>query len=137
MVDRDGQVVTLTQTLLSSFGSGVMSPRTGILLNNGVNWFDPRPGRVNAIAPGRRALANYAPMLLAGDDDVLGIGGSGGRKIIPAVFHALACAADFGMSLEQCIASPRLDYSAPPTVVADGRLPDDTLAALALSLIHI
>jgi len=131
VVDRDGQVVTLTQTLLSSFGSGVMSPRTGILLNNGVNWLDPRPGRVYAIAPGRRALANYAPMLLAGDDDVLGIGGSGGRKIIPAVFHALACAADFGMSLEQCIASPRLDYSAPPTVVADGRLPDDTLAALA------
>ena len=50
VVDRDGNMVTLTQTLLSLFGSQFLSPQTGILLNNAINWFDPRPGGPNAMA---------------------------------------------------------------------------------------
>ena len=52
VVDRAGTMVSLTQTLLSVFGSKVVSPSTGILLNNGIMWFDPRPG---ARTPWRRA----------------------------------------------------------------------------------
>ena len=51
VVDRAGTMVSLTQTLLSVFGSKVVSPSTGILLNNGIMWFDPRPGGPNAMAP--------------------------------------------------------------------------------------
>ena len=54
VVDRDGNMVTLTQTLLSLFGARIVLPGTGILMNNGINWFDPRPGGPNAIAPSRR-----------------------------------------------------------------------------------
>src|SRR4029077_10994089 len=43
VVDRDGMMVALTQTLLSRFGSGVLLPSTGIMMNNGMMWFDPRP----------------------------------------------------------------------------------------------
>lgn len=132
VVDRDGMCVSLTQTLLSLFGSGVVSPRTGILLNNGVNWFDPRPGRVNSIRPATKALANYAPVMLTGpDDDVIAIGGSGGRKILPAVFLALARVVDYGATLEEAIGAPRIDMSAPPQVVADSRLGNEIIAALA------
>lgn len=132
VVDRDGMTVSLTQTLLSLFGSGVVSPQTGILLNNGVNWFDPRPGRVNALAPGKKALANYAPMMMSGPgEDVVALGGSGGRKILPAVYQALIHIADYGFSLEDAIAAPRFDSSAPPTVVADARLGDEIIATLA------
>lgn len=132
VIDREGMAVSLTQTLLSLFGSGVVSPQTGILLNNGVNWFDPRPGRVNAIGPGRKALANYSPMMMTGPgDDVIAIGGSGGRKILPAVYQALIHVADYGYGLEQAIAAPRYDLSAPPVVVADARLGAETVAALA------
>lgn len=132
VIDRDGMAVSLTQTLLSLFGSGVVSPQTGILLNNGVNWFDPRPGRVNAIGPAKKALANYTPMMMTGPEgDVIAIGGSGGRKILPAVFQALIHVADYGYDLEQAIAAPRYDLSAPPVVVADARLGAETLAALA------
>ncbi|MBT9383519.1 gamma-glutamyltransferase [Pseudooceanicola sp. CBS1P-1] len=131
VVDRDGLCVSLTQTLLSLFGSAVVSPATGILLNNGVNWFDPRPGRVNCITPGAKALANYAPMMLTGPEETVAIGGSGGRKILPAIYQALIHMVDHGHGLEDAIAAPRYDLSAPPTVVADPRLGRDTIEALA------
>ena len=54
-------MVTLTQTLLSLFGCRVVLPQSGILMNNGINWFDPRPGGPNGLAPDRRGLSNYVP----------------------------------------------------------------------------
>ncbi|MTH65918.1 gamma-glutamyltransferase family protein [Paracoccus shanxieyensis] len=132
VTDRDGMSVSLTQTLLSLFGSRVLSPSTGILLNNGVNWFDPRPGRINAIGPDRKALANYSPMMMSGlDGSVTALGGSGGRKILPAVYQALIHLADYGMTLQEAIAAPRYDLSAPPLIVADMRLGQPVLDALA------
>lgn len=131
VVDRDGMTVSLTQTLLSLFGSGVLSPQTGILLNNGINWFDPRPGRVNSIGPDRKALANYTPVLMTGpDDEVISIGGSGGRKILPAVFMALAHVADYGYALDEAVGAPRFDMSAPPLVVVDAALGKETIGLL-------
>ncbi len=130
-VDRDGNMVTLTQTLLSLFGARVVCPQTGILMNNGINWFDPRPGGPNSIAPGRRALANYAPAIMTGADAVVALGGCGGRKILPAVFQLLALLADFGMDLDQALATPRLDVSGSAVILADPRLGDATHAALA------
>ncbi|MBI2509712.1 MAG: gamma-glutamyltransferase, partial [Betaproteobacteria bacterium] len=53
VVDRDGNMVALTQTLLSVFGSKVVLPATGILMNNGIMWFDPRPAHQHV--PGDRA----------------------------------------------------------------------------------
>jgi len=131
VIDRDGMIVTLTQTLLSPFGSRVLLPRTGILMNNGVNWFDPRPGGPNAIAPGRRVLANYAPAIMTGGGTSIGIGGCGGRKILPAVFQLLSMQADFGMDLDQVFHQPRIDVSGSRTIVVDERLGRPVIDALA------
>ena len=130
VVDRAGNMVTLTQTLLSLFGSRVVLPQTGILMNNGINWFDPVPGRPNSIGPGKRALANYAPAILTGSGQAMAIGGSGGRKIIPAVFQALAMAVDFGLDLDAIVHQPRIDVSGEASVGVDRRLDRATLAAL-------
>jgi len=131
VVDRDGNMVTLTQTLLATFGARIVLPKTGILMNNGMNWFDPVPGGPNSIAPDRVGLANYAPAIMTGSDDVLAIGGCGGRRILPAVFQLLAMCADFGFSLEQAFQEPRIDVSGLDVVVADRRMPADTIEALA------
>ena len=131
VVDRDGNMVTLTQTLLSLFGSRVILPKTGILMNNGINWFDPTPGGPNCIGPGKRALANYAPAIMTGGGETIAIGGCGGRKIIPAVFQLLALSADFGMDLETAFHTPRIDVSGLGPVAADRRLGPKVIEALA------
>src|SRR5205823_2076691 len=58
VVDRDRNMVALTQTLL--MWSGVALPSTGVIMNNGMHWFDPVPGRANSIGPGRKVLSNMA-----------------------------------------------------------------------------
>jgi gamma-glutamyltranspeptidase/glutathione hydrolase len=50
MIDKDGVAVPLTQTLLGVWGSRVVVPGTGVLLNYGMMWFDPEPGRPNSVA---------------------------------------------------------------------------------------
>ncbi|WP_339109960.1 gamma-glutamyltransferase [Thioclava sp. GXIMD4216] len=131
VVDAEGMCVSMTQTLLSLFGSAVLSPSTGILLNNGVNWFDPRAGRVNGLAPATKALANYAPMMMTGAGETVAIGGSGGRKILPAIYQVLIHLVDHGYGLHDAIAAPRYDLSAPPVLVADARLGQPTIRTLA------
>src|SRR5262249_3613819 len=90
-VDHDGMMVALTTTLLSSFGSRFVSPSTGILMNNGIMWFDPRPGGPNSLAPAKRPLCNMCPVVLARDGQPwLAAGGSGGRRILAAVTQLLS-----------------------------------------------
>ena len=131
VADRDGTVVALTQTLLSPFGAKVMLPQTGILMNNGIMWFDPRPGGPNSIAPGKRPLSNMCPTLVElADGRRAALGGSGGRRILPAVAQLLSFLADFGMSPDDAAHCPRINVDGPDLVEADARLPAETLALL-------
>ncbi len=130
--DEAGTMVAMTTTLLSSMGSRVVLPRSGVLLNNGVMWFDPRPGQPNSIGPGKRPLTNMLPVILRdGDKPWIAAGASGGRRIMASVFQALTFAADFGMSLEEAAHHPRIDVSGPDEVSADRLLPEAVRDALA------
>lgn len=131
VVDGEGNIVTLTQTLLSLFGSRVVLPQTGILMNNGINWFDPRPEGPNGLAPDKRGLSNYVPTIMEKDGVAVGIGGCGGRRILPAVFQLLAQMADFGWDLDRAFHQPRIDVSGGQVVSLDRRLPDETKAKLS------
>ncbi|MBI1243691.1 MAG: hypothetical protein GC202_01685 [Alphaproteobacteria bacterium] len=132
VVDRHGNMVALTQTLLSSFGSRLVLPRTGILMNNGIMWFDPRPGRPNSIAPGKRPLTNMCPTIVSKDGKGwIAIGASGGRRILPAVAQIMSFVIDHGMDLQTAFHQPRIDASGGDTVEYDPRLPIDVQTALA------
>ncbi len=129
--DAEGTMVAMTTTLLSSMGSRVVLPGTGVLMNNGVMWFDPRPGQPNSLAPGKRPLTNMCPIVVAEDGKpVLAAGASGGRRILASVAQVLAFVADFGMTPEQAAHTPRIDVSGTDMVTADRRLAPDVLAAL-------
>ena len=130
-VDREGGIAALTTTLLSSFGSRYVLPSTGILMNNGVMWFDPKPGQPNSLGPNKRALTNMCPVVVARDGRPrLGIGASGGRRILGAVLQLASFVVDFGMSLEEAAHQPRIDVSGAEGVAIDRRLPDAVIDRL-------
>jgi gamma-glutamyltranspeptidase/glutathione hydrolase len=130
--DQDGTMVSLTTTLLSSMGSRVVLPKSGILMNNGVMWFDPRPGHPNSIAGGKRPLTNMSPIILRDSDrPCFAAGASGGRRILAAVTQLLAFVTDFGMTLEQAAHHPRIDVSDPDYLSVDRRLSAQVIDALA------
>src|SRR5262249_58548617 len=96
VADRDGNMAAVTQTLLSGFGSRFVTPRSGITMNNGIMWFDPTQGVSNSLAPGKRCLCNYTPVVAkTADGQRLAVGASGGRRIMPAVVPLVAFVVDF------------------------------------------
>jgi gamma-glutamyltranspeptidase/glutathione hydrolase len=131
VVDREGNMAAVTQTLLSGFGSKFVTPQSGITMNNGIMWFDPTPGGPNSLRPGKRCLTNYTPVVArAADGRRLALGASGGRRILPAVTQVLSFVMDYGMDLDAAIHQPRVDASEGAVVIADQRLPSEVREAL-------
>lgn len=123
-IDREGTIAALTTTLLSSFGSRYVLPGTGILMNNGVMWFDPRPGRPNSMGPGKRALTNMCPLVAMREGRPwFGAGASGGRRILAAVLQMTSFVVDFGMDPVTAAHHPRIDVSGGERFGIDRRLP--------------
>jgi gamma-glutamyltranspeptidase/glutathione hydrolase len=109
VVDSEGNMVAATQTLFSVFGSAVVVPGTGMLLNNCMGLFDPRPGRANSVEGGKRMLSSMSPTLvLRKGKPYICIGTPGGTRIFPAICQALVNIIDFGMSIQQAVEAPRL-----------------------------
>jgi gamma-glutamyltranspeptidase/glutathione hydrolase len=131
-IDREGGIAALTTTLLSSFGSRYVLPQTGILMNNGVMWFDPRPGHPNSLAPGKRALTNMCPLVGARDGRArFGVGASGGRRILAAVVQLASFIVDFAMTPEEAAHHPRIDVSGDSGIAIDRRLSEAICDRLA------
>lgn len=123
VVDSQGNMVSLTQTLLSVFGSKVMLPQSGILMNNGIMWFDPRDNKPNSMAPGKRPLSNMCPTLFSTEDGShYALGASGGRRIMPAVMQLLSMVVDQKMDINSAMHKGRIDVSGAPQVCVDSQL---------------
>lgn len=131
VVDREGNIASITQTLLSIFGSRLLLPGTGIPMNNGIMWFDPEPGRPNSLGPGKRCLTNYCPIAGEHAGRHFALGASGGRRILPAVAQLVSFLVDHGDDLERAFHRPRIDASEDRLVIGDHALGDTVHAALA------
>jgi len=108
-VDRQRNMVSLTNTAVSLWGSRMVAPGTGILLQNGMVWFDPEPGRANSVAPGKRPLVNMVPALgFRKGEPYLTVGAPGGRKIVSAIPQVIANMVDLGDGPQAAIEAPRL-----------------------------
>jgi gamma-glutamyltranspeptidase/glutathione hydrolase len=129
--DRDGRVVSFTSTLLSLFGSRTAAADHGFYLNNGMMWFDPRPGRSASIHPGARALSAVSPLVLVDPAGTtrIALGALGGRRIISAVAQVAAFRIDRGMPLDEAVDVPRVHIE-PTASHVDERLPPESLDAL-------
>src|SRR5207302_2083301 len=109
VVDRDRNMVALTNTAVSMWGSRVVVKGTGILLNNGMIWFDPEPGKANSVAGGKRGLVNMVPTLgFKRGKPYLTVGAPDGRAIISAIPQVIANLVDGRGSLQEAVEAPRL-----------------------------
>ena len=101
--DHNGMFVSLTQTLGPTMGSKVVTPGLGFLYASTLG------GYLGRMEPGERARSNICPFMVLRDGEViLVLGAAGGGLIPPAVVHAITRVIDFGMSLPQALAEPRV-----------------------------
>lgn len=130
--DADGMAVALTGTLGGRFGSAFAVPGLGYPLNNGMMWFDPRPGRRISPAPGRRALHAAAPAILLRDGKPWAVVGSpGGRRLISAVAMGVARLVDREASIQDAVGGAGFHADVGPLTL-DERTPDCDAVARGL-----
>jgi gamma-glutamyltranspeptidase/glutathione hydrolase len=141
IIDAEGNLAAVTQTVNLAYGSGLVVEGTGVLLNDELDDFALRPGTpnafgvigfdANAIAPGRRPLSSMSPSFMLGRDHVAVVGAKGGSRIITITLLGML-GLEQGMSPEQIAAMPRYHHQyLPDTIVAEpGAFSPEIVAAL-------
>ncbi|HBK61253.1 MAG TPA: gamma-glutamyltransferase, partial [Firmicutes bacterium] len=108
IVDKDRNMVALTQTISSFFGAGVMVEGTGVILNNEVYNFSTDKTSGNRIAPNKRMRTSISPTVVLRDGmPFLTIGTPGATRIVPTMAQLLTNIIDFNMGLQEAINAPR------------------------------
>ena len=109
VADAVGNVVASTQTINSLFGARYIVPGTGMIPNNYMFVFDPRPGRASSVAAGKRVTSSMSPVIVLRDGEpVYALGLPGGLRIFPSVMQALSNLIDHGMTVQQAVEAPRV-----------------------------
>jgi gamma-glutamyltranspeptidase/glutathione hydrolase len=131
VVDSAGNTVSLTCTIEQEFGSAVIAPHTGFLLNNELTDFSG-PGTANEPAPFKRPRSSMSPTIVAqGGVPILATGGAGGSRIIMGALETILDVVDFGQDLPHAVDAERLDDQGTATLeIEDARVDPAVLAEL-------
>ena len=138
VVDSDGMAVSVTFTLEAGYGSKIVVPGGGFLLNNEMGDFNAAPGLTNdrgligtnpnLARPEQRMLSSMTPTILAKDGKLVAVVGSpGGRTIINTVLQVALNLIDFQMDIGSAVSAKRFDHEWLPDVIhieADGVTPE-------------
>ncbi len=131
--DKWGNWVAITTTLNTSFGSKVVIPGTGVLMNNQMDDFSSQPGvpnafglvgnEANSVQPGKRPLSSMSPTLvLKGDQPIISIGAAGGPTIITQVLQGIVNIVDLEMTVQQALATPRVHNQWRPQITMSEKI---------------
>lgn len=124
-------MAALITTIGSDFGARIAVPGTGIVLNNGMVNYDPRPGRSNSIAPGKMPFFAVPAIVAARDGrPAFAAAGSGGYPILAGVINTLVNVVDHGLPVQEAIDRPRVHSQGHHTYI-DGRVDPAVRARLA------
>jgi gamma-glutamyltranspeptidase/glutathione hydrolase len=142
LADAEGNWVACTATINTAFGSKVVIPGTGVLLNNQMDDFSAQPGvanhfglvgaAANSVAPGKRPLSSMSPtIVLKEEQPMLALGGAGGPRIITAVLMVLVNMCDLGLGPEAAVAAPRIHHQwSPNALLCEPDVPERVCVAL-------
>lgn len=143
VIDKDGNMVSVTTTLNNTYGSGVVVDGAGFLLNDEMDDFASKPGEpnmfglvgneANAIEPGKRMLSSMTPtIILKEGSPFMVVGSPGGGRIITSVFTTIINVIDFKMPLDSAIDKPRFHHQWLPEYLQyeAGAIDEEVLAKL-------
>ena len=142
VADAEGNWVACTATVNTSFGSKVLIPGTGVVMNNQMDDFSIQPGvanffgligaEANAVAPGKRPLSSMNPTIVLKDGKpIIALGAAGGPKIISQVVLELIWMLDLGMGPKEALIQPRIHHQwFPDELMIESTLPPNLQAAL-------
>ena len=143
VVDADGMAVSVTYTLESGYGSGIVVPGAGFLLNNEMGDFNAGPGLTNAngligtepnlARPQQRMLSSMSPSIVAKDGELVAVVGTpGGRTIINTTLQLILNLVDFQMDIQEAVNAPRFHHQWLPDRISMERegFSAETVAAL-------
>ncbi|PLR76936.1 gamma-glutamyltransferase [Bacillus sp. V3-13] len=117
VTDQWGNIAACTSTVEHPFGSGIMVPGYGFILNNELTDFDAVPGGLNEVQPGKRPVSCKSPTIIFKDDrPFLTLGSPGGPTIIGSVFQTIINVIDFKMDLKEAIEEPRIMATTGPLI---------------------
>ncbi len=126
VADKEGNMVAVNQTNVNSFGSGVVIPNTGILMNNAMYGLNPQPGTANSIDGRKRRIQNVCPAIVLRDGEgYMALGAPGGRNIQVSVAQAIHHVIDYGIGIQDAVDAPRVTRET-GTVSLDARFPEET-----------
>lgn len=140
--DAEGNWVACTATVNTSFGSKVVIPGTGVVMNNEMDDFSAQPGvpnhfglvgmEANAVAPGKRPLSSMSPSIVLKDGKpLLAVGAAGGPTIITQTLLAIVNVIDFGMTPADALAQARFHQQwVPDELKIEKKLGDPVLKEL-------
>jgi len=135
VADSEGNLVSVTYTLGSDFGSGAMIAGTGILLNNQMNNFSHERALVatqrgaplppNAMQAGKRMVSTMTPTLIfKGDTPWMAVGTPGGGRIVNTILQVVVNVIDFKLNIDEAIHQPRVSQVSGPLEIEPNYNPD-------------
>ena len=125
VIDGNGNAVSMTHSL--GMPSGVITDGLGFMYNGCMGVFDPRPGRVDSLAPGKSRFSSLCPTIVFCDEEpYLVIGAPGGTQIVMGVLQAILNVIDFGMDMQQAVQAPRFSATS-DTIDISNRIPEYTV----------
>lgn len=137
VIDAEGNAVSLSQTINYFFGSGVIVPDVGIIMNNEMDDFSTNPESPNAPEPGKTPLSSMSPTIIEKDGKPFMILGTpGGTRIFTAMTQIVSNVIDFGMGMDEAIEAPRMHcYSSggeARAIYVESRIPVITIETLKI-----
>ncbi|WP_261134365.1 gamma-glutamyltransferase [Bacillus sp. Marseille-Q3570] len=132
VADKWGNVVSYTTTIEQVFGTGIMVPGYGLMLNNEITDFDARPGGANEVQPNKRPMSSMTPtMVLEDGKPVLTLGSPGGPRIIVSVLQVFLNLVEYDMGLKEAIEAPRIYNSHTSAMNWEEGIPSEVRSELA------
>lgn len=124
VMDKDGNMVAITKSINYFFGSGVLVPGTGFIMNDHMDDFVLKPGSVNSVEPGKRPLSSMSPSLVLDPKGraFMTLGSPGATRIFPTVAQVISNVIDYNMPLQEAILAPRYFQMASGALNVEGRV---------------